>query len=98
MESERPNPAMLLPLQIRRRCVALVIEIAGRHHVPPALVVAHCHRSDACAARAEVMREMFRLGLKRIQIAAAFGRDVRRVRASVIGGEPRNPNRLRIVL
>ena len=39
----------------------------------------------------------FALGLKRCQIAAAFGRDLRRVRSSVIGGPPRNPNRLNLV-
>ena len=37
---------------------------------------------------------MFALGLKRCQIAAAFGRDLRPVRSSVIDGTPRNPNRL----
>ena len=86
----------LPPKQIRRKCVALVIEAAEKWKVAPALIVAHCRCARVCWARAEVMQAMFRLGLKRYQIAAAFGRDQRRVRASVIGGPPRNPHRMEI--
>ena len=88
----------LPPKQIRRKCVQLVIAAGEKWKVPPAQIVAHCRCAPVCRARAEVMRAMFALGLKRYQIAAAFGRDLRRVRASVIGGPPRNPNRMAFIL
>ena len=69
----------------------------AKRHEGPALVVAHCRTGPVVKARLEAMQAMFALGLKRCQIAAAFGRDLRRVRSSVIGGPPRNPNRLNLV-
>ena len=48
------------------------------------------------ATRAEIIQDLVALGLKRYQIASAFGRDLRRVRASVIGTTPRHPNRMEV--
>lgn len=77
----------LPPKQIRRKCLQLVIDAAARHDVPPAYIVAHIASKRVHRARLEVMRGMFKLGLKRCQIAAAFNRDLRQVRRSVIGPE-----------
>ena len=86
----------LPPKQIRKQCTELVIAAGKKYDVAPAYIVAHCRMKKACKARMEVMRQMWELGLKRSQIAFAFGRDLRRVRSSVIGGPPRNPNRLKL--
>ena len=97
MKTSDPFARSLPPRQIRRQCLAIVIAAAEKWQVPPALVVAHCRTGPVVKARLEAMQAMFALGLKRCQIAAAFGRDLRRVRSSVIGGPPRNPNRLNLV-
>ena len=97
MKSTTNKASKLPPKQIRKKCVSLVLEAAEKWKVPPALIVAHCRCGAVCKARMEVMQAMFELGMKRCQIAAAFGRDLRRVRSSVIGGPPRNPNRLKLV-
>ena len=85
------------PVTIRTKRLAKRIAAARKWQVPPALVVARCRTGPVVKARLEAMQAMFALGLKRCQIAAAFGRDLRRVRSSVIGGPPRNPNRLNLV-
>lgn len=70
----------------RRACREIVIAVAKRHGCPPAHVTAHVTNQVVNAARAEAMLEMLKLGLKRCQVAWAFNRSLRRVRASVIGG------------
>lgn len=72
-------------VQLRRRCRELVIEAAARHKVAPGLITAHVRQNAANQARKEVMLQMLEMGLSRADVAAAFGRDLRRVRASVIG-------------
>lgn len=96
VKSSTTKAATLPPKQVRKQCTELVIAAAKKYDVPPALIVAHCRMKRVCAARIEVMRQMWELGLKRSQIAFAFGRDLRRVRSSIIGGPPRNPNRLKL--
>jgi len=73
------------PPSVRGECKRLLIAAAQRHNVPPAYVVAHIRTSGAVAARKELWKEMLALGMNRAQIAFAFGRDLRRVRASIIG-------------
>ena len=60
-------------------------------------MVARYRTGPVVKARREAMQAICALGLNRCQIAAEFGRDLRRVRSSVIGGPPRNPNRLNLV-
>lgn len=78
---------------VRRECLALVIAAAKKYEIPPAYVTAHVRPVKAVAARREVMVQMLEMGLTRSQVAMAFGRDLRRVRASEIGsaGKPGKP-------
>ena len=73
---------------IRQLCRLYLVESAARHQIPPAHIVAHIRTAPAVRARREVMLYMLSLGLTRSQLALAFGRDLRRVRASVIGKVP----------
>jgi hypothetical protein len=67
----------------KAKCRELVRQAAVKHQIPPAMIVAHCRFRRADLARREVMRRMHQeLGLCRRVIAEAFGRDLRRVRAS----------------
>jgi hypothetical protein len=66
-------------------CRALVYEAAKKHDVPPVYVTSHVRVPAAVQARTEVMLAMIdRYGMKRWQVAFLFGRDKRRVRASVL--------------
>lgn len=73
------------PLSVRRRCLRFLLKTAERYDIPPAWIPAHVRTHAAIAARREVMLYMLSIGLTRSQLALAFGRDLRRVRASVIG-------------
>ena len=85
----KPPPYTYLPsIEIRRACLSFLLEAAARHKIPPAHVVAHIRTAPAVRARLEVMLHMLGLGLTRSQLALAFNRDLRRVRASVIGSAP----------
>jgi hypothetical protein len=71
---------------LRQRCRDFVMAASERYRVPPAYIVAHTRAGRSDAARTEVMRRMVgELGMRRWQVAEAFGRDLRRVRKSVIG-------------
>lgn len=66
-------------------CRNLVFEAAEKHGVPPVYVTSHVRVPAAVQARTEVMCAMIdRYGMKRWQVALVFGRDKRRVRASVL--------------
>lgn len=79
-----PEP-ILFSSGIRSQCREILITEACRYKVDPALVVAHVRYPRASAARKAVqLRMMEELGMKRHQIAKMFGRDLRRVRASVM--------------
>jgi hypothetical protein len=68
------------------RCRRLVFQAAERHEVSPVCITAHTRIVRADRARLWVMRQMIvRLRMRRWQVALLFGRDVRRVRKSVIG-------------
>ena len=71
---------------LRRKCAALVIETARTYQIPPVTITAHTRSTVADRARKEVMAIMVaEFGMPRCQVAMAFGRDLRRVRASVLG-------------
>lgn len=67
------------------------MEASNAWDVPPAFITSHIRTKPAVDARVWLMGQMMELGLKRSQIAWAFGRDVRRVRRSEIGG-PASPH------
>lgn len=68
------------------KCRALVFEVAATYHIPPVWITAKVRIHPASAARREVMQRMITdLHMKRWQVAACFGRSVRRVRKSVLG-------------
>lgn len=82
---KRQPPPEITP-SIKEKCRAIVMQVAKKHGVPPAYVVAHIRCGQADAARAECMRRMLtQLKLRRWQVAMAFGRDLRRIRKSVLG-------------
>lgn len=79
---KRPDPVT------RRACLNLVMEASNKWNIPPAHITSHIRANGAPDARRWVMREMVdTLGMKRCQVAWAFGVDLRRVRASEIGGK-----------
>lgn len=71
---------------LMQQCRTLVFKAADFYEVPPVTITAHTRMVAADAARKWVMRKMIRsLGMRRWQVAAIFKRDLRRVRASVLG-------------
>ena len=82
-----PGQSSIPDNETRRKCLALVMETAEKYHVPAPYITAHVVEPPAVnEARKEVQRRMLtELRLTRGQIALAFGRDRRRIRASVIG-------------
>lgn len=81
-----PKRSPEITLELRTRATRMVYEEAERFKVPPVDVTAHVCGVSAGKARREVMRRMItELGMARHQVAKAFGRDVRRVRKSVLG-------------
>lgn len=84
----RPKTPAITP-QVVQRCRLFVIEAAEIYGVPPAYITAHVPGPSAHKARLEVWRRMYEeIGLRRHQIARFFGRDLRRVRASVLKSAP----------
>lgn len=82
----QPPPYTKMPSdEVRADCRSFLLWVAQKYDVPPAFIVAHIRQVKVIKARREVMRKMLDWGLSRSQIALAFGRDLRRVRASVIG-------------
>lgn len=72
--------------QLMAECRRLVFSAAEHYEVPPVTITAHTRIVKADHARRWVMRMMLlRLGMRRWQVAYLFRRDLRRVRASVIG-------------
>jgi hypothetical protein len=67
-------------------CKALLAEASAAWNVPPAHITSHIRANGAQDARRWLMGQMLELGLKRNQVAWAFGLDLRRVRRSEIGG------------
>jgi hypothetical protein len=80
--TKRPDPATL------KECWRLLEEASNAWGVPMAHITSHIRTGPVANARRWLMTQMLDLGLKRCQIAWAFGRDVRRVRRSEIGGPP----------
>lgn len=68
-------------------CRTLLMEASKRWNIPAAHITSHIRANGASDARRWVMGKMLDLGLKRSQVAWAFGVDLRRVRASEIGGK-----------
>ena len=83
-KDKRPAPA--LDENLRRKCTEMVYYAAKKFDVPAVYIAAHTRHVVADEARKWVMREMIsELGMRRWQVALAFGRDLRRVRRSVLG-------------
>ena len=81
---ELPPYYKLPPPATRRLCRNIVIEVAKAFRVPPGHITSHIKTQPVEEARQLVMRLMLAIGLKRQDLAVAFGRDLRRVRASVV--------------
>ena len=82
--------------EVRRRSLEILLEVSRRHRVAPAVVVSRIRVPAANAARKIVQQRMIdELRMTRAQVAFAFGRDLRRVRASVTAhAEQTERNRL----
>lgn len=79
-----PEPS--LSPALAERCRALVLFTARKYEIPPVYVTAHVRAPIADQARKEVWRVMIgEMGMTRGQVAGLFGRDLRRVRKSVLG-------------
>lgn len=77
---------MTIPREIIAECRSAVYESAKAYDVPPVLITAHSRCVRADHARKWVMRYMVsHMRMKRWQVALIFGRDLRRVRKSVLG-------------
>lgn len=85
----QPAPYAKLPDKVTRTaCLQLVRQASAKWNVPPAHITSHMRGNGATAARRWVMLQMLEtLGMKRCQVAWAFAVDLRRVRASEIGGK-----------
>lgn len=71
---------------VAEKCRELVYATAKKYDLPAVYITAHIRNPIADEARKEVQRTMITdLGLRRYQVAAIFGRDLRRVRKSVLG-------------
>lgn len=73
---------------MRDKAINILLEVASEFEIPPAYIVAHSRRyPKAAPARRKAMRRMKVeiAGMTRLLLAAAFNRDLRRVRESVIG-------------
>jgi hypothetical protein len=70
---------------VLQRCREILIEESAKYGIAPAYVVAHVRMTRANVARREVQQRMIsELGMRRHVVAYFFGRDLRRVRASVL--------------
>lgn len=75
-----------LPLETAEQCRELVFTVAREFGIPPVHVTSHIRNLKADKARKKVMQEMIHgMGLPRWRVAEIFNRDLRRVRASVLG-------------
>ncbi|MEI6674892.1 MAG: hypothetical protein WCO57_06915 [Verrucomicrobiota bacterium] len=73
------------PKEVRLACRQILLEVSKAFKVPPGHVTSHIKTLEVQAARALVMRLMLIIGLRRVDLAVAFNRDLRRVRSSVVG-------------
>lgn len=75
-----------MTLSLGLECVRLIHRTAKKYDVPACLLTAHVRSVAADEARKEVWTVMIgEYGMRRHQVARLFGRDLRRVRKSVIG-------------
>jgi hypothetical protein len=66
-------------------CIRLVKAAAEKYKVPGCFITAHVSSPLACHARSVVWKELIdKHGLTRRRVAEIFGRDIRRLRASVL--------------
>lgn len=83
-------------LEIRKAALQIVLDAAARHGIAPVLITCHASGNGRPSSnsqsqlianvRREVQGEMItRLGMAHHVVAWMFGRDIRRVRASVLG-------------
>ncbi|MEO5713589.1 MAG: hypothetical protein ABIT37_08865 [Luteolibacter sp.] len=71
--------------ELMDRCRKLVYAVAENYDLPPVYLTAHVRKPLADVARKEVWRVMVvEMGLNRQTVATIFGRDRRRIRASVL--------------
>jgi len=83
--AERPPYTKMPSNALMLRSRDLVVLVAAKYGIPPAEVVSPLRTVRAVKARREAMRQMLVWGMTRSQLALVFNRDLRRVRASVIG-------------
>jgi len=75
-----PDPVTL------EACKELLRQASERWNLPQGHITSHIRANGAAEARRWLMWKMLELGLKRNQVAWAFGLDLRRVRRREIGG------------
>jgi hypothetical protein len=72
-----------------KRIKDLMTETAARYDIPKVYITAHVRYPKADIARKEVWRVLINeWGMKRHHVAKLYGRDLRRLRASVLGRSP----------
>ena len=84
--NRKREPISALNKEIAEKCRELVYATAKKYGLPPVFITAHVRHPVADSVRKEVMRTMIvDYGLSRKLVAGIFGRDLRRVRKSVLG-------------
>lgn len=83
-----------IDLPLARKIRELCMSAARKYDVPPVYITAHVRSAAADAARVEVWKYMIeKMGMKRQMVADLFGRDRRRLRASVLNKKRCSPDR-----
>jgi hypothetical protein len=81
---ESPPNYKLPPPEICALCRQIVLEVATTLEVHPGHITSHIRTKEVVKARKLAMRLMLAIGLRRVDLAVAFNRDLRRVRGSVV--------------
>ena len=70
--------------EVRALCRELVLLVSRAFGVPPSDITSHTRETRAVVARDVAMRLMLAAGVRRVDLAVAFNRDLRRVRESEV--------------
>lgn len=77
--------ARIITPEVADQCRQIVYVIAAKYDIPPVYITSHMRSMAADQARREVMQQLLsQVHLARWQVAAMLGRDLRRVRKSVL--------------
>lgn len=77
--------ARIITPEVAEQCRQIVYVAAAKYDVPPVYITSHMRTIAADQARREVMQQLItQVHLARWQVAAMLGRDLRRVRKSVL--------------